>query len=133
MPKRSLAAILMAAFVLILGVVAAGCGEDDEDSAAGGGGSGSSQEEKPAIKVGLVTDIGGLNDRSFNQLANEGLERAKSELGVEGQAVHAPAQQPWHQDEVAGAGDREELGQALDDAQHGGLVGAHGWLHRGRL
>ena len=87
MPKRSLAAILMAAFVLILGVVAAGCGEDDEDSPAGGGGSGSSQEEKPAIKVGLVTDIGGLNDRSFNQLANEGLERAKSELGVEGQVV----------------------------------------------
>ena len=86
MPKRSLAAILMAAFVLILGVVAAGCGEDDDDS-TGGGGSSSSQEEKPAIKVGLVTDIGGLNDRSFNQLANEGLERAKSELGVEGQVV----------------------------------------------
>ena len=33
--------------------------------------------------MGLVTDIGGLNDRSFNQLANEGLERSKSELGVE--------------------------------------------------
>jgi basic membrane protein A and related proteins len=85
-PKRSLAAILMAAFVLILGVVAAGCGEDDDDSTSGSGSS-TSQEEKPAIKVGLVTDIGGLNDRSFNQLANEGLERAKSELGVEGQAV----------------------------------------------
>jgi basic membrane protein A and related proteins len=84
-PKRSLAAILMAAFVLILGVVAAGCGEDDDDS--GSGGSASTQEEKPAIKVGLVTDIGGLNDRSFNQLANEGLERAKSELGVEGRAL----------------------------------------------
>jgi basic membrane protein A len=84
-PKRSLAAILLAAFVLILGLVAAGCGEDEEEPA--GGGTGSSQEEKPAIKVGLVTDIGGLNDRSFNQLANEGLERAKSELGVEGQAV----------------------------------------------
>jgi basic membrane protein A and related proteins len=87
-PKRSLAAMLLAAFVLILGVVAAGCGDDDDD---GGGGSGAAggqtEEEKPAIKVGLVTDIGGLNDRSFNQLANEGLERAKSELGVEGQAV----------------------------------------------
>ncbi len=85
MPKRSLAAILMAAFVLILGLVAAGCGEDEEEPA--GGGSGSSQEEKPAIKVGLVTDIGGLNDRSFNQLANDGLERAKSELGVEGRVL----------------------------------------------
>ena len=85
MPKRSLAAILMAAFVLILGVVAAGCGDDDDDS--GSGGSASTQEDKPAIKVGIVTDIGGLNDRSFNQLANEGLERAKSELGVEGRAL----------------------------------------------
>jgi basic membrane protein A and related proteins len=85
-PKRSLAAILLAAFVLILGVVATGCGSDDEEDS--GGGTGSSQsEEKPAIKVGLVTDIGGLNDRSFNQLANEGLEKAKSELGVEGQAL----------------------------------------------
>jgi basic membrane protein A and related proteins len=87
-PKRSLAAMLLAAFVLILGVVAAGCGEDDDDGGDSGGGASSGQtEEKPAIKVGLVTDIGGLNDRSFNQLANEGLERAKSELGVEGQAV----------------------------------------------
>jgi basic membrane protein A and related proteins len=83
--KRSLAAILFAAFVLSLGLVAAGCGDEEEEPS---GGSGTSQEEeKPAIKVGLVTDIGGLNDRSFNQLANEGLERAKSELGIEGRAV----------------------------------------------
>jgi basic membrane protein A len=85
--KRSLAAILFAAFVLILGVVAAGCGEDEDEGDGGGGASSGQSEEKPAIKVGLVTDIGGLNDRSFNQLANEGLERAKTELGVEGQAV----------------------------------------------
>jgi basic membrane protein A len=85
-PKRSLAAILLAAFVLILGLVAAGCGEDEEEPSTGGSDT-SQEEEKPAIKVGLVTDIGGLNDRSFNQLANEGLERAKSELGAEGQAV----------------------------------------------
>jgi basic membrane protein A len=86
-PKRSLAAILLAAFVLILGVVAAGCGEDEDEGGGGGDASTGQSEEKPAIKVGLVTDIGGLNDRSFNQLANEGLERAKSDLGVEGQAV----------------------------------------------
>ena len=46
-----------------------------------------STPEAKKIKVGLVTDIGGLNDRSFNQLANEGLERAKSELGVEGRVL----------------------------------------------
>ena len=43
-------------------------------------GSGARRDRTPAakkIKVGLVTDIGGLNDRSFNQLANQGLEQAQ--------------------------------------------------------
>ena len=35
----------------------------------------------------MVTDIGGLNDRSFNQSAYEGLKRAESELGIEIRAV----------------------------------------------
>jgi basic membrane protein A len=65
-------------------LVAAGCGSD---SSSGGGSGSSSGTATPAaakkIRVGLVTDIGGLNDRSFNQLANEGLKRAASELGVE--------------------------------------------------
>jgi basic membrane protein A len=92
-PKRSLAAILLAAFVLVLGVVAAGCGGDDNDSGSNGtGSSSSSSSTKKEIKVGLVTDIGGLNDRSFNQLANEGLERAKSELGVEGRVLTSTKQ-----------------------------------------
>jgi basic membrane protein A len=35
----------------------------------------------------MVTDIGGLDDRSFNQSAYEGLKRAESELGAEIRAV----------------------------------------------
>ena len=88
MPKRSLAAVLIAAFVLMLGVVAAGCGGDDSSSSSSGSGAAAtSTPEKKAIKVGLVTDIGGLNDRSFNQLANQGLEKAKSELGIDGRVL----------------------------------------------
>src|SRR5579859_7681580 len=34
-------------------------------------------------KIGLVFDIGGLGDKSFNDAANRGLERAKKELPVE--------------------------------------------------
>ncbi len=34
------------------------------------------------FKVGLVTDIGGLNDHSFNHLAYVGLEAAKAKYGV---------------------------------------------------
>jgi basic membrane protein A len=86
-PKRSLAAILLAAFVLVLGVVAVGCGDDEPTAGSGADNSSTSEPEKKPIKVGLVTDIGGLNDRSFNQLANDGLERAKSELGVEGKVL----------------------------------------------
>jgi basic membrane protein A and related proteins len=37
-----------------------------------------------AIKVALVTDIGGLDDKSFNFLANVGLSRAKRQLGAQG-------------------------------------------------
>jgi basic membrane protein A len=35
------------------------------------------------LKIGLVTDIGGLNDRSFNHLAYLGLQQAQSKLGVQ--------------------------------------------------
>jgi basic membrane protein A len=34
------------------------------------------------LKIGLVTDIGGLNDRSFNHLAYLGLQEAQKKLGV---------------------------------------------------
>jgi basic membrane protein A len=77
---------LLAALVATLALVAAGCGSDDEEStdtgAAAETGGGETTAAEP-IKVCLVTDIGGLNDRGFNSLANEGLERAKSELNVE--------------------------------------------------
>lgn len=35
------------------------------------------------IKVGIVTDVGGVNDGSFNQSAWEGLQRAQKELGIQ--------------------------------------------------
>jgi basic membrane protein A len=68
-----------------LSLVAAGCGGDDEEGAGTEGGAATTGEAGggEAIRVCLVTDIGGLNDRGFNSLANEGLERAGSELGVE--------------------------------------------------
>lgn len=34
------------------------------------------------LKVGMVTDVGGVNDQSFNQSAWEGLTRVKKELGI---------------------------------------------------
>jgi basic membrane protein A len=75
--------------LLALLLALAGCGSDDES------GSTTAQEpaattteaEGTALKIGLVTDIGGLDDRSFNFLANKGLEQAETELGVAGRVV----------------------------------------------
>jgi basic membrane protein A len=36
------------------------------------------------FKIGLVTDIGGLNDKSFNHLADVGLEKAKTDYKIQG-------------------------------------------------
>jgi basic membrane protein A and related proteins len=72
---RAIAVALVA--VLALGIAA--CGGDDGGGGGGGGGGG----EAKSIKAGLVTDIGGLNDRGFNEAANSGRKRAESELGIE--------------------------------------------------
>ena len=50
---------------------------------------GQSQSAASNLKVGLVTDVGGLNDRSFNFLANKGLEAAKAKYGVQTQVLQS--------------------------------------------
>src|SRR6187551_2823775 len=71
MTRRSLA--FACAPIVVVAALAAGCG--------GGSDSGSGGSD---VKVALVTDIGGLNDRGFNALANAGLERAEKDLGIQG-------------------------------------------------
>lgn len=72
-------------------VAVTGCGSGNSDTTSSASApTGSAAAPAPAgkkIKVGLVTDIGGLNDRSFNALANKGLEEAKSRLGVDGRVI----------------------------------------------
>ncbi len=57
------------------------CGGDDDAA--------SSAPDEDAIKVGLLTDKGQLNDRGFNELAYNGLKRAERELGVQGRVLQA--------------------------------------------
>lgn len=57
-------------------------------SVAGCGGSPAPAGSEPAkasndYKVQMVTDMGGVNDRSFNQLAWEGLQKLNKETGIE--------------------------------------------------
>ena len=70
---------LLASLVLSL----AACGGDDNESA------GTTTSTESALKVGLITDLGQLNDRGFNQLAYEGLKRAQSELGIKGRVLES--------------------------------------------
>src|SRR3954454_11741865 len=70
---------------------------------AGCGGSGSSSSSDTTTgsqagkgkKIGLVTDIGGLNDRGFNHLSYVGLQRAQRELGVRTQVFQAKSTQDY--------------------------------------
>jgi basic membrane protein A len=49
-------------------------------------GSGTSAK-RATLKIGLVTDIGGLNDRGFNALAYKGLKQAQTKLKVQGRVL----------------------------------------------
>src|SRR6266567_7902070 len=82
--KRSL--VLLGAVALLV----AGCG--------GGGGKSSSSTSAQGgkkVKVGLVTDIGGLNDRGFNHLSYVGLLKAQSELGIAQRVYQAKSTQEY--------------------------------------
>ncbi len=73
----------------VLVLVAAGCG---------GGGKKSSGTTGPGgktLKIGLVTDIGGLNDRGFNHLSFVGLQRAERELGIQQRVYQAKSTQEY--------------------------------------
>lgn len=72
MKRLSKGFVLTAVFSMLIFTLAA-CG--------GGGSTGSSTGE--TFKVGMVTDIGGINDNSFNQSAWEGLQKFNKETGAE--------------------------------------------------
>jgi basic membrane protein A len=48
-----------------------------------------------AFKVAQVTDLGGIDDKSFNATAYKGIERAVSELGVQGKYLESQQQSDY--------------------------------------
>lgn len=79
---------VLGAAVAVLALVAAGCGGGSDEA---GTTTGTTTAAAPALKVGLITDLGQLNDRGFNQLAYAGLKRAQTELGIEGRVIESAA------------------------------------------
>ena len=79
---------LAVAAALAVVAVAAGCGSGGSGGTSSPGGS-APASAAPSVKIGLVTDIGGLNDRSFNHLAYLGLQNAEHQLGVQGEVLQS--------------------------------------------
>ncbi|MEZ5380266.1 MAG: BMP family ABC transporter substrate-binding protein [Microthrixaceae bacterium] len=71
--RRVLAA---AALISVPTLVLASCGDDGDDGASGGSGGDAGQ-------IGLVFDIGGKGDKSFNDAASSGLAKAADDFGYE--------------------------------------------------
>jgi basic membrane protein A len=80
--SKYLRLLLIAVLALCMSTVVAACGDDEESSSGSNEPAATASPEKK-VKIGMVTDIGGLNDRSFNESAYKGLKRAESELGAE--------------------------------------------------
>lgn len=59
-----------------------------------------------SIKVGLVTDTGGVNDHAFNQLAWEGVQKAATDMGVQAKLMESgqPADYEKNIDALAAEG-----------------------------
>ncbi|HVK05455.1 MAG TPA: BMP family ABC transporter substrate-binding protein [Armatimonadaceae bacterium] len=91
--RRFLTGALSLAALVPAGLTLTGCpssGGGDTASATAGGTTGAAPTPGAApsgggrkIKAGLVTDVGGVNDRSFNTMANEGLKQAEKQLGAD--------------------------------------------------
>jgi len=83
--------------LLALGVAACGSSSSSSSSSASAGSASSSTTSAASsaatpggtFKVGLVTDIGGLNDHGFNHLAYTGLLLAEKQLGIQGTVLQS--------------------------------------------
>ena len=120
--------VLAVALTATLGLIAAACGSDDsssettaapeaaettaapETTAAAGG----EEEEQPAegVSTGLLFDITGRGDRSFNDAAAAGLDQAVAEFGIVG-----------NESTPTGDGDRAERLQGLIDQGNDVIIG----------
>lgn len=99
MKKKILALLLTAAMVAAMTACGGGSSDAETEAPAESSEQTGDDAEAPAegeeaeaevpagngadFKIGLITDVGGVNDGSFNQSSWAGLQRAMDELGVE--------------------------------------------------
>ena len=70
---------LALSMVLAASTILGACGADKEETKTGNGG----ETEKNDFSVAMVTDVGGVDDKSFNQSAWEGIKEFGADNGLE--------------------------------------------------
>ncbi|MBC2582069.1 BMP family protein [Clostridium sp. DJ247] len=88
MNKRRLTAVVAAAIMAVS--LFAGCGGQKQQGTDTEGAKQSNQ-----IKVGLSTDEGGVNDKSFNQSADKGIKDAKAQYNIEYKAIESKQKEDY--------------------------------------
>lgn len=109
----------VASLLVIVAMVLAACGSNSSGSGSTTG-SGSSSTQKSALKVALVTDIGGLNDNGFNHLAYLGYSKAEKQYGFPEKIIQTQSQNDY-------------VNNLTTAAQAADLVIAVGFLMQGPL
>jgi basic membrane protein A len=72
--------LVASSLLLIVLLVLSACGSASPTATTAGGSAGAGGKK---LKIGLVTDVGSINDKSFNQSSYEGIVRAQKELGAD--------------------------------------------------
>jgi basic membrane protein A and related proteins len=67
---------LAMSLILAAGTMLAACGGGDDKGTG-------KDTDKDAVKIGMVTDAGTIDDKSFNQNTWEGIKKAQEELGIQ--------------------------------------------------
>ncbi len=110
----------IATFLALFALVLTACGGG---STSTGGGTTPTAAPAPSLKVSLVTDIGGLNDRSFNQLAYTGYKKAEAQYHFAEKVIQTQSQNDYV----------KNLTLASQSVGQGGLVIAVGFLMQAPL
>ncbi|HLZ57469.1 MAG TPA: BMP family ABC transporter substrate-binding protein [Ktedonosporobacter sp.] len=86
--------ISIAAVFTLFAMLLTACGGNTPST---GGGGTSTTPTAPAVKVALVTDIGGINDQGFNQLAYTGYKNAEKQYGFTEKVIQTQSQNDYVQ------------------------------------
>lgn len=88
------ALVLVLALVMVVSIFT-GCAKPAPAEPAPAPEATPTEAPKPVLSFGMITDVGGLGDKSFNDSAWDGLQKAGKELGVEPVILQSTKQEDY--------------------------------------